>query len=74
MCLAQIIHTDTGLADSAADCIRKFSVQQRLLERKISIEDAQSASEAIEELMGDRVEARREYIIRNALDMEDLDI
>ena len=41
---------------------------------QVSIEDAQSASEAIEELMGDRVEARREYIIRNALDMEDLDI
>lgn len=41
---------------------------------QVSIEDAQSASEAIEELMGDRVEARREYIIRNAVDMDDLDI
>jgi len=41
---------------------------------QVTIEDAQSASDAIEELMGDRVEARREYIIRNALDMDVLDI
>ncbi len=41
---------------------------------KVAIEDAEEASEAFEELMGDRVEARREFIERNALTVQDLDI
>lgn len=41
---------------------------------QVSVEDAAQASEAFEELMGDRVEPRREFIERNALAMEDLDI
>ena len=41
---------------------------------KVNIEDAEEASEAFEELMGDRVEARREFIERNALTVQDLDI
>ena len=41
---------------------------------QVSIEDAEDASEAFEELMGDRVEARREFIERNALAVQDLDI
>ena len=41
---------------------------------QVSIEDAQAASDTIEELMGDRADLRRDFIIRNALSMEDLDI
>ena len=64
-----------GLGEMNADDLAQTTMEpgKRTL-LQVSIEDAQSASEAIEELMGDRVEARREYIIRNALDMDDLDI
>ena len=41
---------------------------------KVSIDDALSASDAFAELMGDRVEPRREFIERNALMVQDLDI
>ncbi|MDR1359630.1 MAG: DNA topoisomerase (ATP-hydrolyzing) subunit B [Deltaproteobacteria bacterium] len=41
---------------------------------QVNIDDAEEASEAFEELMGDRVEARREFIERNALNVQDLDI
>lgn len=41
---------------------------------QVSIENAEAASVAIEELMGDRVEPRRDYIIRNALQAGELDI
>lgn len=41
---------------------------------QVSIEDAEQASEAFEQLMGDRVEPRREFIERNALSVRDLDI
>ncbi len=41
---------------------------------QVTIEDAEEASDAFEELMGDRVEARREFIERNALTVQDLDI
>jgi DNA gyrase subunit B len=41
---------------------------------RVNIEDVEDASDAIEELMGDRVEARREFIERNALAVRDLDI
>ncbi|MBO4317328.1 MAG: DNA topoisomerase (ATP-hydrolyzing) subunit B [Mailhella sp.] len=41
---------------------------------RVSIGDAESASEAFEQLMGDRVEPRREYIIRNAVLAGELDI
>lgn len=41
---------------------------------QVSVEDAISASEAFEELMGDRVEPRRDFIERNALAVQDLDI
>jgi len=41
---------------------------------KVTIDDAEEASDAFEELMGDRVEARREFIERNALRVQDLDI
>ncbi len=41
---------------------------------QVSIEDAEEASEAFEQLMGDRVEPRREFIERNALNVQDLDI
>ena len=41
---------------------------------QVSVEDALSTSEAFEELMGDRVEPRRDFIERNALAVQDLDI
>ncbi|MDR2893791.1 MAG: DNA topoisomerase (ATP-hydrolyzing) subunit B [Deltaproteobacteria bacterium] len=41
---------------------------------QVKIEDAEEASEAFEQLMGDRVEPRREFIERNALSVQDLDI
>jgi len=41
---------------------------------RVTIDDAEEASDAFEELMGDRVEARREFIERNALTVQDLDI
>jgi DNA gyrase subunit B len=41
---------------------------------QVSIEDAEEASDAFEQLMGDRVEPRREFIVRNALAVQDLDI
>ena len=41
---------------------------------QVSIEDAESAGEAFEQLMGDRVEPRRDFIERNALTVQDLDI
>ena len=42
---------------------------------QVSIEDAQAASDTIEELMGDRSDLRRDFIIRNALSaIDDLDI
>lgn len=41
---------------------------------KVTIDDAEEASDAFEELMGERVQARREFIERNALAVQDLDI
>ena len=41
---------------------------------QVAIEDAEAASGAISELMGEEVEHRREYIIRNALTVGELDI
>jgi DNA gyrase subunit B len=41
---------------------------------RVTVEDAEEANDAFEELMGDRVEARREFIERNALTVQDLDI
>jgi DNA gyrase subunit B len=41
---------------------------------QVSIEDAGEASDAFEQLMGDRVEPRRAFIERNALNVQDLDI
>ena len=41
---------------------------------QVTIEDAEEANDAFEELMGDRVEARRDFIERNALNVQELDI
>ena len=41
---------------------------------QVSVEDANEASEAFEELMGDRVEPRRDFIERYALTVQELDI
>jgi DNA gyrase subunit B len=41
---------------------------------QVAIEDAGDASDAFEQLMGDRVEPRREFIERNALSVQGLDI
>ncbi len=41
---------------------------------QVSIDDAEDANDTFEKLMGDRVEPRREFIERNALSVQDLDI
>lgn len=41
---------------------------------QVAVEDAEEANEAFEQLMGDRVEPRRDFIERNALSVQDLDI
>lgn len=41
---------------------------------QVSVDDANEASDAFSELMGDRVEPRRVFIERNALAVQDLDI
>ncbi|MGN0008593.1 MAG: DNA topoisomerase (ATP-hydrolyzing) subunit B [Desulfovibrionaceae bacterium] len=41
---------------------------------QVAIEDAEAASDAFGDLMGDRVEPRRDFIERNALSVQDLDI
>ena len=41
---------------------------------QVTVEDGEEANEAFEQLMGDRVEPRREFIERNALSVQDLDI
>ena len=53
--------------------VTTMNPENRVLLR-VTIEDAEEASDAFEELMGDRVEARREFIERNALTVQDLDI
>jgi len=41
---------------------------------QVKIEDAQEANDTFEQLMGERVEPRRDFIARNALMVRDLDI
>ena len=64
-----------GLGEMNADQLAETTMdpeKRNLL--KVSIADAQAASDAIEELMGDRADLRREFIERNALTFEELDI
>ncbi len=53
--------------------VTTMNPENRVLLR-VNIDDAEAASDAFEELMGDRVEARRDFIVRNALTVQDLDI
>ncbi len=53
--------------------VTTMNPENRVLLR-VNIDDAEEASEAFEELMGDKVEARRNFIVRNALAVQSLDI
>ncbi len=53
--------------------VTTMNPENRVLLR-VNIDDAEEASDAFEELMGDKVEARRDFIVRNALAVQDLDI
>ena len=53
--------------------ITTMNPENRIL-LQVAIEDAEEASDAFEQLMGDRVEPRREFIERNALNVQELDI
>ena len=41
---------------------------------QVRVTDAEDANNAFEDLMGDRVEPRREFIERNASNLQDVDI
>jgi DNA gyrase subunit B len=41
---------------------------------QVTIEDATAANEIFEDLMGDNVEPRRDFIEKNALAVQELDI
>ncbi len=41
---------------------------------QVKVDDAEEANEIFEQLMGDRVEPRRDFIVRNALSVQELDI
>ncbi|GFH63255.1 MAG: DNA gyrase subunit B [Candidatus Desulfovibrio kirbyi] len=53
--------------------ITTMNPENRILLR-VSVEDANEASDAFADLMGDRVEPRRDFIERNALAVRELDI
>lgn len=64
-----------GLGEMDADQLWETTMnpKQRLL-KKIEIEDAVRANEIFETLMGDEVEARRNFIIEHATEVEELDV
>jgi len=70
-----VINRNKGLGEMDKEelCDTTMNIEHRTL-RKITIEDAMQADKVFETLMGEEVDPRREFIERNAVYVENLDI
>lgn len=62
-----------GEMDAEQLWVTTMNPENRVL-LQVQVDDAEEANEIFEQLMGDRVEPRREFIVRNALSVQELDI
>jgi len=60
-----ILNTDGSMADANAAALELL---------RVTLDEAAQADEIVSVLMGDNVEARKEFIVKNAKDVRFLDI